>query len=133
MSMGKGCAYATSQRQKLNTKSSTEAELVGVDDVMPQVLWTKYVLEAQGYKMTDSKLYQDNQSAMLLEKNGKKSSSKRTRLINIQYFFVADMVQAKEVSVNYCPKRDMTGDLFTKLLQGSKFQTFRDQIMNMVS
>ena len=49
MTMGKGSVYSTSVRQRLNTKSSTEAELVGVDDVMPQVLWTKYFLEAQGY------------------------------------------------------------------------------------
>jgi hypothetical protein len=49
MSMGKGSAYATSRRQRLNTKSSTEVELVGVDNVMPQVLWTKYFLECQGY------------------------------------------------------------------------------------
>jgi hypothetical protein len=40
MSMGKGSIYSRSTRQKLNTKSSTEAELVGVDGVMPQVLWT---------------------------------------------------------------------------------------------
>jgi hypothetical protein len=133
MSMGKGSAYSTSIRQRMNTKSSTEAELVGVDDVMPQVLWTKYFLEAQGYEVRDSKLYQDNQSAMLLEKNGKKSSGKRTRHINIRYFFVADRVQAKEVSIDYCPTGDMTGDFFTKPLQGSKFRKFRDQIMNMAS
>ena len=50
MSLGKGSIYryARSTRQKLNTKSSTEAELVGVDDVMPQVMWTRYFLEAQG-------------------------------------------------------------------------------------
>jgi len=40
MLLGKGSIYSTSTRQKLNTKSSTEAELVGVDDVMPMVLWT---------------------------------------------------------------------------------------------
>jgi hypothetical protein len=41
MSMGTGAAYSTSKKQKLNTKSSTEAELVGMDDVLPQALWTK--------------------------------------------------------------------------------------------
>jgi hypothetical protein len=36
MTLEKGSIYSTSTRQKLNTKSSTEAaELVGVDDVMP--------------------------------------------------------------------------------------------------
>jgi hypothetical protein len=37
MSSGKGSVYSTSVRQKLVTKSSTEAELVGVDDVMPMI------------------------------------------------------------------------------------------------
>jgi hypothetical protein len=59
MSIGKGSIYSKSTRQKLNTKSSTEAELVGVDDLMPQVLWTKYFLEAQGYVVKE---YQDNKT-----------------------------------------------------------------------
>ncbi len=52
MSMGTGATYSTSKKQKLNTKSSTEAELVGVDDVLPQAIWTKYFMEAQGYGVT---------------------------------------------------------------------------------
>jgi hypothetical protein len=82
MTLGKGVIYGTSTRQKLNTKSSTEAELVGVNDVMPQILWTRYFLEAQGYDIKDSITYQDNQSSILLEKNGRASSGKRTRHIN---------------------------------------------------
>ena len=86
MTMGKGSVYSTSIRQKINTKSSTEAEVVGVDDVMHMIIWTRYFLEAQGHAVWYSKVYQDNLSAMLLEKNGKGSSSKRTRHINIRYF-----------------------------------------------
>ena len=128
--MGKGAIYGTSTRQRLNTKSSTEAELVGADDVMPQLLWTRYFLEAQGYEVRANVLYQDNQSAMLLEKNGRASSGKRTRHINIRYFFVHDRVDAGEVSIQYCPTGDMLADYFTKPLQGSKFQQFRNLIMN---
>lgn len=40
MSLGKGAFCSASPRQKINTKSSTEAKLVGVDDVMGQLLWT---------------------------------------------------------------------------------------------
>ncbi|GAX21402.1 hypothetical protein FisN_28Lu124 [Fistulifera solaris] len=83
LSMGRGAVYGTSTRQKLTTKSSTEAELVGVSDVLPQVLWTRYFLEAQGYHISDNLLYQDNKSAILLEKNGKMSSGKRTRHIRV--------------------------------------------------
>ena len=68
MTMGRGALYSISKKQKLNTKSSTEAELVGVDDLMPQILWMRYFLEAQGMKVSDNVVYQDNQSAMKLEK-----------------------------------------------------------------
>eukprot|EP00957_Ditylum_brightwellii_P020350 1535681-Ditylum_brightwellii.AAC.1 len=72
-----------SMKQRLNTKSSTETELIGVDDAMAHVLWTTYFIEAQGYKMKSAKVYQDNLSAMLLEKNGKWASGKRTKHINV--------------------------------------------------
>jgi hypothetical protein len=72
--LGKGSVYSMSRRQWINTKSSTEAELVGVDDGMPLVVWTCNFIMAQGYKVTDNVVYQDNQSTMLLEKNGRASS-----------------------------------------------------------
>eukprot|EP00957_Ditylum_brightwellii_P035081 2659827-Ditylum_brightwellii.AAC.2 len=40
MSMGGGAAYSVSVKQKLNTRSLTKTEVVGVDDMMPQVIWT---------------------------------------------------------------------------------------------
>ena len=133
MSLGKGSAYSMSTRQRLNTKSSTEAELVGMDDAMPMVLWTRYFLEAQGYEVTSNKVYQDNMSSMLLEKNGRASSGKRTRHINIRYFFVADRVKSNEISIEHCPTDEMVADYFTKPLQGAKFRRFRQSIMNLES
>jgi len=130
MSLGKGAVYSTSTRQKLNTKSSTEAELVGVDDAMPIILWTRQFMEGQGYTVKDNIVYQDNQSSMLLEKNGQMSSSKRTRHINIRYFFVTDRVRGKQLSIEYCPTGDMWADVFTKPLQGAAFAKFRQLILN---
>ena len=48
--MGKGTLYARSSKQKLNTKSSTEAELVGASDFLSQTLWTQHFLQSQGYQ-----------------------------------------------------------------------------------
>ena len=47
--LNKGSATSNSLKQKLNTRNSPEAEVVAVDDVIPQVLWTNYFMEAQGY------------------------------------------------------------------------------------
>jgi hypothetical protein len=129
MSLGRGVIYGTSRRKKLNTNSSTEAELVGVDDVMPQVLWTLYFLEAQGYKIDDNILYQDNKSSILLDTNGQGSSGKRTRHIVERYFFITDRVKSKQICIEYCPTGIMTADYFTKRLQGLIFRQLRDMIM----
>ena len=40
-SLGKGSIISFSTKQKLNTRSSTETELVAADDLMPQLCWTK--------------------------------------------------------------------------------------------
>jgi hypothetical protein len=130
MSMGAGAVYSSSQKQKMNTKSSTEAELVGANDVLPQVLWTQYFLEAQGYG-TKNILYQDNQTTMKLEQNGKASSRKRTRHIHIWYFFIKDRIAKKKIAIQYCPTKQMVADYFTKPLQGALFYKFRDQILGL--
>ena len=75
MTMGKGSVHDRSAKQKLNAKSSAETELVGVDDVSPQVLWTNYFVRAQGHNTCQTVAMQDNESATLLENNGKSSSS----------------------------------------------------------
>jgi hypothetical protein len=107
--------------------------LVGVYDVIPQILWTRYFLEAQGYGTNESIVYQDNESSILLEKNGRASSSKRARHFNIRYFFVTDRIAAKEIAGKYCPTGDRLAEFFTKPLQGALFKKFRDQIMNVDS
>jgi hypothetical protein len=83
LTMGRGFPIVRSTKQKLNIRSSAESELVGVDDMMPIIVWSCYFLMAQGYGVTQNLLLQDNMSSMLLEKNGKASSGKCTRHINI--------------------------------------------------
>ena len=78
MTLGKKATYATTTRQKINATSSTEAETVAIHEVLPQILWTRYFLQAQRYGVEEAIIYQDNQSAILLAKNGRGSSSKRT-------------------------------------------------------
>jgi Reverse transcriptase (RNA-dependent DNA polymerase) len=131
MSLGKGAVYSMSTRQKINTKSSTEAELVGANDVMGQLLWTQYFLREQGYGSTETILYQDNKSAILLAENGRASSSKRTRHLNIRYFFITDRVADKDLTIEYCPTKEMLADYFTKPLQGALFRKLRDELMNL--
>ena len=130
-SLGKGNISSISRKQGMNTRSSTEAEVVAADEVVGPMLWTRLFLEAQGYPLKDNILYQDNQSAMLLETNGRKSAGKRSRHLNIRYFFVADQQAKGHISIKYCPTDEMLGDYFTKPTHGTKFKGFREEIMNL--
>ena len=129
MSMGKGALQSISRKQKLNTRSSTEAELVGVDDISIMILWTRLFLEHQGYDIEKNIIYQDNKSSILLETNGRKSAGKWSRALNIRYFFISDQVEKGNVIVDYCPTEQMVGDMLTKPLQGNKFLQFRNIIL----
>ena len=91
-------------------RSSTKAEFVGEDDASQLILWTRLFLEAQGYNIHENILYQDNKLVILLEKNGRRSSSKRTRALNIRYFFLTDQVAKGNVVIEHCSTDNMIVD-----------------------
>lgn len=128
ITLGGGAIYSKSSKQKLVTRSSTEAELVGLSDGLPTVLWMKNFLEAQGYQ-ANAIIHQDNKSTITLAEKGK-STTNRTRHVNIRYFFVKDKIDTKEVKVEYLPTEEMIADFFSKPLQGAQFEKFRDMILN---
>ena len=66
MTLGDGVLSSVSTKQKVMSRSSTEAELVGLDDVLSKILWSKLFIEAQGYKVNTTVIYRDNTSAMKL-------------------------------------------------------------------
>jgi len=130
MSIGKGGGYTASRKQKLNTNSSTEAELVAIDDAMGQILWTRHFLAEEGIAVPVTTIYQDNKSTILLSENGKPSSSKHTKHLDVRYYFITDCIKRGEVKVTYCPTENMLADFFTKPLQGAAFRRMRSQILN---
>jgi hypothetical protein len=58
--IGRGAVMCKSSKQKLNTKSSTDAELVGASDYLPNTIWAKMFLELQGHKIKNNQFLQDN-------------------------------------------------------------------------
>ena len=129
MTMGKGAKISFSRKQKINARSSTESELIGIYDALPSILHCRYFLESLGYGPKQNIVYQDNKSAISLEKNGKASSSKRTKHIRMRYFFIKDCVDRGEVIVKHCPTKEMWSDILTKPKQGKEFFLMRSKLM----
>ena len=128
MSLSRGVFSTKSTKQKLNTKSSTEAEVVGVNDYLPSTIWTTIFLSHQGIDLKESTLDQDNTSAMKMERNGRDSCSQRSRHIDIRYFWIKDRLQNETNKLEYCPTEMMLVDFFIKPLKGAVFHKFRDVI-----
>ena len=120
-----------STKQKLNTRSSTEAELVAADDFLAKVLWVRLFMADQGINLTENMVGQDNKSAIILEENGRASVGKRSRAMNIRYFAIKDSCDLGHIKIFHVPTDSMVGDFFTKPLQGEKFQKFRELILGM--
>jgi Reverse transcriptase (RNA-dependent DNA polymerase) len=129
MSFGLGGFVCKSSKQKLNTKSSTEAEVVGASDYLPNTLWIQMFLADQGYVLDSNILEQDNESAMRLEKNGRMSAGQKSRHINIRYFWIKDRTEQNNIEIRHCPTLEMLADFFTKPLQGHLFRRFRDVVL----
>ena len=98
--------------QKLNSKSSTEAEFITVSDGMNISLWLAGLIGYQEYKKKSVRLEQDNQSCIALLNKGR-STAETTRFIEIRMFWISDYIQNGAVEVVYVPTEDMTSDYFT--------------------
>ena len=125
MSPDGGAIVSLSIKQQLNTRSSTEAELVAVDDMVAKILWVRNFLAEQGVDLT-THVYQDNQSTILMCNKGREVLSKRTRAMDVRYFAIKDNIQKGFLKVMHVGTSEMLGDFFTKPLQGSKFSEFQD-------
>jgi hypothetical protein len=130
MSLGKGATISFSNQLKVNTKSSTESELIGANQALSSILHTHCFIKAQGYSIEQNILFQDNQLTMHLEVNGSFSSSKHTKHIKCRFFFIQDKLDDGNLEVIYCPTKIMWADVLTKPRQGEQFCLNRSILMN---
>ena len=114
-------------------KSSTGYELVGMGEYVPYKIWFVMFMSAQGYGIGNNVIYQDNQSAMRMEKNGRNSCTGKSRHIHIRYFFVKDRIEKFKMKVEYCPTHLMLAGFFTKMLMGEMFRKLRSVLMGYTS
>ena len=129
ISLGSGPIDVGSTKQKLNTKSSAEAELVGLSDKTTRAIWCREFLVHQGYAMPPALVHQDNMSTIALAVKGS-ASSDRTRHVSIRYFWMKDRIASGDIEVVYKPTDDMIADIMTKPLHGDHFVRLRKALLN---
>ena len=110
-----------SKKLGLVTTSSTEIEIVSCRERFPKCTWFRYFRLVQGGDDKEDILFQDNKSAILLQKKYPFSADKGSKHINARYFFVADKVEKKELKIIYYSAEKMIADYSTKPTQGTLF------------
>jgi hypothetical protein len=124
-----GPVHAKSVKQKIVTKSSTEAELVATSDSANQTLHLRQFLVEQGHPQNEAEVFQDNISCMNLLKKGK-SCSERTRHMSIRYFWLTEKIKKGDIKLTHIRTEDMCANLLTKPLQGAQFDRERRLLTN---
>lgn len=122
-----GAVHCKSTKQHIVTKSSTEAELVGLSDSTNQGFYIRNFIIAQGYTQNPMKIYQDNMSCMALMKRGR-AAGERSRLVDIRYYWVKERVDNGEAIIEHLGTQEMYANLLTKPLQGSQFTAEREAL-----
>jgi Reverse transcriptase (RNA-dependent DNA polymerase) len=115
-----GAVHCRSVKQAIVSKSSTEAELIGMSDSANQGIYMRNFLIGQGYKMRPVTIYQDNMSCMALADRGR-SGAERTRHISIKYFWIKERMTMGLVRLEHKGTKEMYANVLTKPLQGSQF------------
>ncbi len=124
-----GVVAAKSSKQKMVTKSSTEAELVAICDGVSWALYCKEFVEELGFDFNGITVHEDNKSVLDLIHRGN-ATNKGSKHIKMRYFFVKQHVDAKEIEVKWCPTEVMLADVLTKPMVGDMYKNLRDCIVH---
>ena len=126
ITLGQGAIVSKSSKQRIVTKSSTEAELVALSDSLGEIIWMREFLLAQGYVAGAVIVFEDNMATIALCNKG--GPSHRTKHVKIRNFFIKEKIDENAIVLEYCPTESQLGDVLTKPLQGEVFKKFRARL-----
>ncbi len=101
-----------------------------MSDSTNQLIHLRRLLIAQGYPLGPAIVYQDNMSAMALAAKGR-PTSKRSRHIDIRYFWVTERCEVGDIKIVHRPTELMgPANILTKPVQAAQFVSERHQLTN---
>jgi hypothetical protein len=119
-----------SKKQKVVSRSSTEAELIAMFEGLDSLLYMRRLSEFLGCENPDPiVIYQDNTSAMKLSYLGGTTSGSNSKFMDLKYFWIKEYLELKIFTLEYLPSASHLGDFFASPRIGSHFRLMRDTIM----
>lgn len=113
-----------SKAQQCTAQSTTEAEYIAACMATKEAVWLRRLLTSIGFPQPDpTPLFGDNQSAIRLVKNPE--YHKRTKHIDIQYHFIREKFESREIDISYIATTQQLADIMTKALPRDRFEHLR--------
>ena len=110
-----------SKKQNLVSLSTAEAEYIATASCCAQLLWMKKLLHDYGITQGTMCVFCDNMSAINLSKNPVQHS--KSKHIKIRYHFIRELVEEKTVYLEFINIDNQKADIFTKSLDGPRFES----------
>ena len=125
--LGKRLVAWTSKKQNCTSQSIVEAEYVVVAVNCTNIVWIKHLLKGMKEEITEPvTLYCDNTSAINISKNPLMHT--KTKHIAIKYRYLRELVQDKEVKMEYVNTKEKIANIFTKALPKDAHEYLRGKI-----
>ena len=121
-----GAVSWLSKHQATVSLSNAETEYIALTSAAQEAVWMRRLLQSLGETPKTVIIYEDNQSSIKMSQNPVLHS--RTKHIDIRYHYIRETVAEGTVTLQYCPTKDMTADVFTKPLGKGRFEFLRDKL-----
>ena len=124
--LGKNLVSWMSKKQNSVSLSTAEVEYIATRSCCTQLLWMKKLLHDYGIPQDTMCIFCDNTSAINLSKNSIQHS--KSKHIEIHYHFIQDLVEERVVCLEFIHTDNQKADIFTKPLDGPRFESLRKTI-----
>ena len=122
MTCAQGLVSWVSRKQKTIALSSTEAEYMALSDCSCQLIWIKQLLKELQFNSDIPILHGDNQGSLFWSENA--VTEKHSKHIDIQYHYIHDLIERKEIILDFIKGKNNPADILTKNLRGILFSRF---------
>ena len=125
--MEKRLVIWTSKKQNYIAQSTGELEYVPTIINCTNILWIKQLLKGMKEEITEHVvIYCDNTSVINISKNPMMHT--KTKHIAIKYHYLRELVQDKEVKMEYVDTKEKIVDIFTKELPMNSYEYLRGKL-----
>lgn len=117
----------TTRKQGSVALSTTEAELMALCQASCDVVWIRNLLKSIGQIVKQPiTMFEDNQPCIAVTTDPRKH--KRMKHIEIQHFFVRDLVDSGQIQLEYLSTEEQVADIMTKGLPSPRFCKLREKL-----